>query len=269
MIDPRRARRLGRRRARCSKSRSASPRLLGAEVEAVHVRDDGSGDGRGRGRRRGAACRCTCATATSSRSWRSAMHERDAIALVIGARGGPPGRDAGRSRRAGRRAVARGHDRGRSAGRDAIGRCAASSSRSRETARAPGSARLFDHLGDRPLPEVIALHVIEPSALPPFADSPVHEADAFEREFRIRVASGLLVGSRHAVRFEMRVGDAADVAARRAARARRRSRRAGVAPRSSGRPRSSRAGDARARIDPVALFALDDRNHRDGSSRQR
>ncbi len=73
-----------------------------------------------------------------------------------------------------------------------------------------GLRRLFDHLGDRPLPEVIALHVIEPSDVPPFADSPVHEANAFEREFRIRVASGLLTDASQ-VRFEMRVGDAADV----------------------------------------------------------
>lgn len=71
-----------------------------------------------------------------------------------------------------------------------------------------GLRGLFDRLGDRPLPEVIALHVIEPSDVPPFADSPVHEANAFEREFRIRVASGLLVDAAK-VRFEMRVGDAA------------------------------------------------------------
>jgi nucleotide-binding universal stress UspA family protein len=73
-----------------------------------------------------------------------------------------------------------------------------------------GLRRLFDHLRDRPLPDVIALHVTAPNDLPPFADSPTHEANAFEREFRIRVASGLLVDSSH-IRFEMRVGDAADV----------------------------------------------------------
>ena len=53
------------------------------------------------------------------------------------------------------------------------------------------------------------MHVIEPYELPPFADSPVLEADAFEREFRIRAASSR--GRRSfRVRFEMRVGDAPD-----------------------------------------------------------
>jgi nucleotide-binding universal stress UspA family protein len=68
--------------------------------------------------------------------------------------------------------------------------------------------RLFEWLGDRPTPEVIVLHVIEPAALPPFADSPVLEADAFEREFLIRVAHRALADPSR-LRFEMRVGDAA------------------------------------------------------------
>jgi nucleotide-binding universal stress UspA family protein len=68
---------------------------------------------------------------------------------------------------------------------------------------------LFDHLGDLATPEVIALHVIEPSALPPFADSPVLEADAFKQEFGIRSA-GTVLEDPSRVRFEMRVGDAAE-----------------------------------------------------------
>lgn len=72
-----------------------------------------------------------------------------------------------------------------------------------------GLRGLFEHLGDGPTPEVIAVHVIEPSRLPPFADSPVLEADAFEREFRIRMASNLPADTSR-VRFEMRVGAAAD-----------------------------------------------------------
>ena len=76
--------------------------------------------------------------------------------------------------------------------------------------------RLFEHMGDRPMPEVIALHVIEPAEAPPFADSPVFEADAFEREFRIRVASAILDDPSR-VRFEMRVG-VAEVALLEAAR---------------------------------------------------
>jgi hypothetical protein len=72
-----------------------------------------------------------------------------------------------------------------------------------------GLRGLFDHLGDLAAPEVIALHVIEPSALPPFADSPVLEADAFKREFGIRSA-GTVLDDPSRVRFEMRVGDAVE-----------------------------------------------------------
>ena len=66
---------------------------------------------------------------------------------------------------------------------------------------------LFERLGDRPIPEVIALHVIEPSELPPFADSPVHEADAFEHEFMIRVSSNGPADPTR-IRLETRVGQA-------------------------------------------------------------
>ena len=72
-----------------------------------------------------------------------------------------------------------------------------------------GLRGLFDHLGDLPTPEVIALHVIEPSALPPFADSPILEADAFKREFGIR-STGTVLDDPSRVRFETRVGDAAE-----------------------------------------------------------
>jgi nucleotide-binding universal stress UspA family protein len=73
----------------------------------------------------------------------------------------------------------------------------------------PGLRGLFDHLGDLATPEVIALHVIEPSTLPPFADSPVLEADAYKREFGIRSA-GTVLADPSRVRFETRVGDAAE-----------------------------------------------------------
>lgn len=70
-----------------------------------------------------------------------------------------------------------------------------------------GLRGIFDYLGELASPEVVALHVIEPSALPPFADSPVLEADAFKREFGIR-AAGTAVADPTRVRFETRVGDA-------------------------------------------------------------
>ena len=72
-----------------------------------------------------------------------------------------------------------------------------------------GLRGLFDHLGELATPEVIALHVIEPAALPPFADSPVLEADAFKSEFGIR-AAGTVLDDPSRVRFETRVGDAAE-----------------------------------------------------------
>lgn len=70
-----------------------------------------------------------------------------------------------------------------------------------------GLRGIFGHLGELASPEVVALHVIELSALPRFADSPVLEADAFRREFGIR-AAGTAVADPSRVRFETRVGDA-------------------------------------------------------------
>lgn len=75
---------------------------------------------------------------------------------------------------------------------------------------------LLEHLDDDATPEVIAFHVIEPHDLPMFADSPVLEAEAFEREFMIRASSAVLADP-SSVRLEMRVGSAPD-ALREAAR---------------------------------------------------
>jgi hypothetical protein len=55
--------------------------------------------------------------------------------------------------------------------------------------------------------EVIAFHVIEAAELPPFADSPVLEAEAFERELLIRVSSTVPADSSR-IQLETRVGDA-------------------------------------------------------------
>jgi hypothetical protein len=181
--------------------------LLGAQVEAVHVRTETSGGAV-------AAIADAAKVPLSVRDGDivaglgAAVRERDAIALVIGSRDHPAGASpAGHialdvvqslegtivivppdaTDRPLRRVLVAVEGDGESA----------------------GLRRLFDHLGGRPLPDVIALHVIEPSDVPPFADSPVHETNAFEHEFRIRVASGLLVDASH-LRVEMRVGDAAD-----------------------------------------------------------
>jgi nucleotide-binding universal stress UspA family protein len=66
---------------------------------------------------------------------------------------------------------------------------------------------LFDRLGDSPMPDVVALHVLEPHDLPMFADSPTLEAEAFEREFITRIASAV-VDDVSRVRLETRVGEA-------------------------------------------------------------
>ena len=75
---------------------------------------------------------------------------------------------------------------------------------------------LLENLDDRATPEVIAFHVMEPHDLPMFADSPVLEAEAFEREFMIRATSAVLADP-SSVRLELRVGNAPD-ALREAAR---------------------------------------------------
>ena len=181
--------------------------LLGARVEAVHVRVGGSGE---TAAEIAAAARLPLHVRSGDivAELGAEVRARHAIALVIGARAGPV------------EATPAGHialdivqslegtivvvppdtnDR-------PLRRVLVAVEGDGESA---GLRGLFDHLGDRPLPEVIALHVIDPLDVPPFADSPVHETNAFEREFEIRVASGLLVDASQ-VRFEMRVGDAAD-----------------------------------------------------------
>ena len=52
----------------------------------------------------------------------------------------------------------------------------------------PGLRRLVEQIGERPTPELIALHVIEPADVPP-SPHPGAEAEAFDCEIRIRVAA--------------------------------------------------------------------------------
>ncbi len=182
--------------------------LLGASVDVVHVRTDGSG--------------AAAAVMAEAAGWSlrvrdgdvaealcSELRERGAVALVIGSRGesggaSPAGHVAlelvqslectvvvvppGAVDRPLRRVLVAVEGRGPST----------------------GLRRLFDHLDDLSPPEVIALHVIEGSALPPFADSPVFEAEAFVQELRTRVAHGV-VAHPSRVRVETRIGDPADV----------------------------------------------------------
>jgi hypothetical protein len=179
--------------------------LLDTTVEAVHIGEDGTGGGAAAvaeaagvklHRRAGDVCEML----------RAEVADRGATVLVLGARGDEAG------------ATPAGHvaldlvqsvdctiaivppgAADRPLRRVLVATEAAGESR--------GLKGLFRHLGRRPTPEVVALHVIEPSSLPLFADSPILEADAFKREFGIR-ASGTAVPETSRVQFETRVGDA-------------------------------------------------------------
>lgn len=136
---------------------------------------------------------------------RTEIHERGAIALVIGARGVPAGATP-----AGHTAVnlmqsldlpvvvVPPHAENRPLRRVLV---AVEGNGESHTLRG-----LFQWLDGRPSPEVIVFHAIELSELPPFADSPVHEAEAFTREFMI-AASQQMVADTSQVRFEMRIGN--------------------------------------------------------------
>jgi nucleotide-binding universal stress UspA family protein len=182
--------------------------LFAAHVESVHVQEDDSGQS--------AAAIADAAHiplhvrhGDVASALRTEMHERGAIALVIGTRGIPAG------------ATPAGHialDLVQSLDWPVfvVPPHAADRPLRRVLVAVEGDGEshalrgLFERLEDRPTPEVIVFHVIEPSELPPFADSPVHEADAFEREFMIG-ASSTVVADSSRLRFEMRVGDAASV----------------------------------------------------------
>jgi len=188
--------------------------LTVAGVESVHVQEDGSGQ-------TAAAISDAAHIPLHVRhgdivpALRSEANNRDVIALVIGTRGVPAGASP-----AGHVAL----DLVQSLDRPIVVVPPHATDRPlrRVLVAVEGDGeshalrRLFEQLGDRATPEVIALHVIEPSQLPPFADSAVHEADAFRSEFMIRTAHGVLTDLSR-VQFEMRVGDPA-VAVRDAAR---------------------------------------------------
>jgi len=178
--------------------------LFVTEVEGVHVQEDGSGHS---------------ATAIADAAhiplhichgdivsaMRTEIRERGAIALVIGTRGLPAGATP-----AGHIAVnlvqsldlpvvvVPPHAEDRPLRRVLVA--------VEGNGESHALRELFQWLDDRPPLEVIVFHAIEPSELPPFADSPVHEADAFAREFMI-AASHREVADASQVRFEMRIGN--------------------------------------------------------------
>jgi len=188
--------------------------LIGARVESVHVQEDGSGEN-ATSISRAAHVPLHVRHGDIVPVLRSEAGERDVVALVIGTRGVPAGPSP-----AGHVAI----DLVQSLDRPIVVvpphatdrplRCVLVAVEGDGESHA--LVRLFEQFGTRPTPEVIALHVTEPSNLPPFADSAVHEADAFANEFMIRSASGV-VPDLSRIRFEMRVGDPAD-AVREAAR---------------------------------------------------
>jgi nucleotide-binding universal stress UspA family protein len=179
--------------------------LLAWQVEAVHVREDGSGDTAAAIAEAAGVPLRFCDGDTIA-ALVSEVRERDAIALVIGARGVPAGASP-----AGHIAldlvqaldrpivVVPPHATDRPLRRTLV---AIEGDGESKALRA-----LVDRLGDRATPEVIAVHILEPDDLPMFGDSPVLEAEAFEREFMIRAASSV-VADPSRVRLETRVGDA-------------------------------------------------------------
>jgi nucleotide-binding universal stress UspA family protein len=178
--------------------------LFVTRVESVHVQEDGSGHS--------AAAIAQAAhiplhvrQGDIASALRAEIHERGAIALVIGTRSVPAGATP-----AGHIAlnlvqsldlpvvVVPPHAEDRP-----LRRVLVAIEGDGESHALRG---LFQWLDSQPAPEVIAFHVIEPTELPPFADSPVHEADAFAREFMIS-ASQNVVADTSRVQFEMRTGN--------------------------------------------------------------
>jgi nucleotide-binding universal stress UspA family protein len=66
---------------------------------------------------------------------------------------------------------------------------------------------LVDRLDEVPGPEVVALHVFEPEDLPLFGDEPLYETEAWAEEFLRRVARAPV----ERVRLEIRVGNVLEV----------------------------------------------------------
>jgi nucleotide-binding universal stress UspA family protein len=179
--------------------------VLGAQVEAVHVQENGSG-------RTAAEIAVSASVPLRVRAGdvvaalASEVRERDAVALVIGTRalsGGP---------------YPAGHvalDLVQSL--DCAIVVVPPTAKDRPVRRilvaveGDGESRtlrgVFDWIGERSSPEMVALHVVEPHDLPMFADSPILEAEAFGREFLIQTA-GAIASDTSRLRLETRVGDA-------------------------------------------------------------
>lgn len=181
--------------------------LLGAQLEAVHVQEDGSGQSAsGIAEAAGVPLRVRSGIAVAELV--SEVVERRAVGLVIGARGLPAGASP-----AGHVAL----DLVRMLDQPIV--IVPPDANDRPMRRVlvaiegNGESRalraLVDRVGDRETPEVIAVHVTELRDLPMFADNPAFEADAFEREFMMRAASTVVADPSH-LRLEMRVGDAPD-----------------------------------------------------------
>jgi nucleotide-binding universal stress UspA family protein len=179
--------------------------LFGTSVEGVHVQAHGSGQ-HAAAVAAVANIRLHLREGDVASALRSEVKERDATALVLGTRVGRDG------------PLPAGHvtlDLVLSVDRPIVVvpplaadrplRCVLvaveSDGQSREL------TELYERLGDRPVPDVVVLHIVESPELPPFSDSPVLEAEAFGREFLIR-ASRDLSPDPSLIRFETRVGDA-------------------------------------------------------------
>ncbi len=182
--------------------------LLDAEVEALHVREDGDRAPRAQAQAAGLSLR-TIAGPTVAGIVRAARPE-DVVAVVLGARGTPGGR-----RPAGRTALEVITALGKplvivppSAARpDRLLRILVPLDGTKETAEAlQGTITLAR---GREL-EVVVLHVHDEASLPPFEDQPQHETETWAREFLARHCPC----PPEELRLELRIGSPPDYVVR-------------------------------------------------------
>jgi hypothetical protein len=182
--------------------------FVGADVVAVHVREDGSGS---TARAVADAAEVPLLVRDGANvdvvaELRTARHELHALAVVAGARRVPAG-----ARPAGHVVLRLLEELTASvlvvppdAVDRPIGRVLVCVEGDGEN---DALVALVEQLGEEPGPEVVALHVLPPDALPRFGDEPVLETEAWTEEFLRRAASA----PADRVRLEVRVGSVADV----------------------------------------------------------
>lgn len=178
---------------------------VGADVVAVHVRENGSGE-TARAIADAAEVPLLMRSGDVVHELAAAQHELHALAVVTGARRVPAGaKPAGH--------VAQRLMQDLVTAVVVVPPDAADRELKRVVVAVEGDhesealVALITNLEDLPGPEVVALHVFDSDHLPAFGDQPVYETEAWASEF-LRRAASVPVDS---VRLEVRVGDAANM----------------------------------------------------------